>query len=605
MSDKDALPPRTVRYRRRTVRVVKATVMRAPASTPRTGEPTDTATPETSTTPRPATDEPVGRLTTDGATDRSTPPSAPAAGPAADPPPAAPPAAPVPVPYPGWSGGQVPAVPPDFLARHWPGPGRTAPPAALAAVGTAGLVAAASLPLDRPGVGWLCTGLAAAAATSVVARRAPAGSLTFGAKARRIAWGTATLALLAVGLIRAAGWLFALCVLAALVTGSLTVGGGTTVAGMIRGALAVPLAALRALPWGFRGLVALRGGTTPVSAVRLVTTAAVSLALLGIFGGLFASADAAFARVVADLLPDISILTVFRWGFVFTVVGLGTLGAAYLVSAPPNLDGDGGKRRARLRRVEWVLPVGLLVLLFGGFVLVQLTVLFGGATHVLRTMDLTYAEYARSGFWQLLFVTALTLPVLGAAARWAPRDTRADRVLIRALLGGLAALTLVVVASALYRMHVYEQAYGFTRLRLSVQAVEVWLGGVFLMVLAAGVRLRARWLPQAVAASAVAVLLGLAALNPDRFIADRNIDRYRAGGRLDVSYLAHLSADAVPALERLDGPQRDCAQRLLIHDLREDPDDWRGFNLSRAAARDILAGRSSAPEIPCWRLPAR
>lgn len=597
MSDTpDAPLPRSVRHRRRTVRVVKATVTRAAVGKPSTGGATDTSTTDTPTTDRPTTDEP---------TDRPTAASAPATGPTAAPPPAAPPGVPAPPPYPGWPGGQVPAVPPGFLARHWPGPGRTAPPAALAAVGAAGLVAAASLPLDRPGVGWLCTGLAAAAATSVVARRAPAGSPTFGAKVRRIAWGTATLALLAVGLFRAAGWLFVLCVLTALVTGSLTVGGGTTVAGMIRGALAVPFAALRALPWGFRGLAALRGGTTAVSAVRLVTTAAVSLVLLGIFGGLFVSADAAFARVVADLLPDISILTVFRWGFVFTVVGLGTLGAAYLVSAPPNLDGAGGKRRVRLRRVEWALPVGLLVLLFSGFVLVQLTVLFGGATHVLRTMDLTYAEYARSGFWQLLFVTALTLPVLGAAARWAPRDTRSDRVLIRALLGALAALTLVVVASALYRMHVYEQAYGFTRLRLFVQAVEVWLGGVFLMVLAAGVRLRARWLPQAVAASAVAVLLGLAVLNPDRFIADRNIDRYRAGGRLDVSYLASLSADAVPALERLDGPQRDCAHRLLIHDLRDNPDDWRGFNLSRALARDILAGRSPAPDLACSRFPTR
>ena len=174
-------------------------------------------------------------------------PAAPTTGPAA--PATGVPAAPA---QPGWPGGQVPAAPPGFFARHWPGPGRTAPPVALAAVGVTGLVAAASLPLDRPGIGWLCTGLAAAAATSVVARRASASPLSIGAKLRRVAWGTATLALLAVGLFRAAGWLFTLCVLTALVTGSLAVGGGTTVAGMVRGAFAVPLAALRALPWGRR-----------------------------------------------------------------------------------------------------------------------------------------------------------------------------------------------------------------------------------------------------------------------------------------------------------------------------------------------------------------
>jgi hypothetical protein len=60
---------------------------------------------------------------------------------------------------------------------------------------------------------------------------------------------------------------------------------------------------------------------------------------------------------------------------------------------------------------------------------------------VLHTDGLTYAEYARSGFWQLSFVTALTLVVLAGAARWAPRAEPADRSLIRVVLGALAALT--------------------------------------------------------------------------------------------------------------------------------------------------------------------
>ena len=47
---------------------------------------------------------------------------------------------------------------------------------------------------------------------------------------------------------------------------------------------------------------------------------------------------------------------------------------------------------------------------------------------MLDTDGLTYADYARGGFWQLLVVTGLTLVVLAGAARWAPRDTRADRV---------------------------------------------------------------------------------------------------------------------------------------------------------------------------------
>jgi hypothetical protein len=187
-------------------------------------------------------------------------------------------------------------------------------------------------------------------------------------------------------------------------------------------------------------------------------------------------------------------------------------------------------------------------------------------------------------------VTALTLVVIMSAARWAPRDTGTDRLLIRALLGGLAVLTLVIVASALYRMRVYEEAYGFTRLRVFVSTVELWLGAVFIMVLVAGVRLAAGWLPRAISASAMVALFGLAVLNPDRFIADRNIDRYTETGRLDTYYLRTLSADAVPALDRLPAGARECALVDLADELSA-PDGWQDYNLARTQARHLLADR--------------
>src|SRR5205814_1614835 len=92
---------------------------------------------------------------------------------------------------------------------------------------------------------------------------------------------------------------------------------------------------------------------------------------------------------------------------------------------------------------------------------------------------------------------------------WSPHVEAADTV--RALLrAGLAVLTLVIVAAALRRMALYEQAYGWTRLRVLVGAVELWLGLLFVLVLVAGVRLRAGWLPRAVAGTAAAGLLAVA-----------------------------------------------------------------------------------------------
>ncbi|GAA4678770.1 hypothetical protein Prum_043310 [Phytohabitans rumicis] len=445
----------------------------------------------------------------------------------------------------------------------------------LGAAAVTGVVAAASVPLDRPGVGWMVTGLAGTAALLTVSRRL------------RPLWTAATVALLGVGTFRAAGWLFALCLLTALVTASLAVVRGRSVPALLAAAHAVPVAALRALPWTAGGVAALARARQGSSSVRTGAAVGVSALLLVVFGGLFASADAAFAELAGRVLPDLAVPTIFRWVFVFGGTAAGLLGAAYLLAAPPDLAGLERPAKARVHRLEWTLPLTVLNAVFAVFVAVQLTVLFGGAKHVLSTAGLTFAEYARRGFWQLLVVTALTLGVLALGARWAPQERRADRILVRALLGTLAGLCLVIVASALYRMHTYEEAYGFTRLRVLVSVCELWLGAILVMVLVAVVRLRASWLPQAVVGSAVAALIGLAALNPDHFIADRNVTRYEQTEKIDVAYLSGLSADAAPALDRLPAPLRGCALGNVSDDLAEDH-DWRQWNLARSRARAVL-----------------
>ena len=159
---------------------------------------------------------------------------------------------------------------------------------------------------------------------------------------------------------------------------------------------------------------------------------------------------------------------------------------------------------------------------------------FGGHDYLQRTTGLTYADYVHQGFGQLTVATALTLLVIWAAARKAPRATSEDRRWLRGSLGLLCLQTLVVVGSALHRMSLYQDAYGFTRLRLLVDVFEGWLGC---------------WCwPRSWAASGCGppgcrasrcvsgsvALLGLAAVNPDAWIASHNLDRYAETGRVDL-----------------------------------------------------------------------
>ncbi len=507
---------------------------------------------------------------------------APATAPA-DAPAAVPPAANLPAPMP-------PARPPVEFWRGWPGPKSPPGAAALAALGAGAAIAATTLPVDRPGLGWLLAGVAAAAAVAVAVGRPETRRPGF------IGWTLATVLLLGVGTVRAAEWLFALCALAACVTAALALVDARSARAMVMGLLAPIPATLRALPWTYRGARAFQQRNGNRQAGRALAVAAASAVLLLVFGALFASADIAFGELVEQVLPSVSGSFVARLLVLFPVLAGVLAGAAFLRAAPPNLTKLTGPARRHLRAIEWAVPVGLLVLLFLTFVIVQLTVLFGGTRHVLGPDGPTFAEYARGGFWQLLLVTGLTLLVIAAAGRWAPRESVGERVLIRTLLGALAALTLVIVASALYRMQVYQQAYGYTRLRVFVFAVEIALGVVFLLVIAAGVRLKAGWLPQSVVAVGVLTLLGLAVLNPDRFVADRNIDRYQASDRIDLHYLSRLSADAVPALDRLTGDDRSCALWTISVDLANAQDGWRDLNAAREQARDLLTAR---PPSPC------
>ena len=108
-----------------------------------------------------------------------------------------------------------------------------------------------------------------------------------------------------------------------------------------------------------------------------------------------------------------------------------------------------------------------------------------------------------------------------------------------------------------------------------------------MLVLAAGASRRARWLPRAVVALSAAGMLAFAVSDPDRRIADHNVDRFERTGRIDTSLLRNLSADAAPALMRLPPDLMACTTHRMRFDAAT-PDGLAGFNAGRARARRVL-----------------
>jgi hypothetical protein len=427
----------------------------------------------------------------------------------------------------------------------------------------AGLLAAAVLPGAPPGIGVTVVALLVAATAATTARRSRDLTL-FGAPALVLASFPAFLD---------ARWIVLVDLLAAWVFATLAVGGPRLVA------LLAPLASIPQVPAllpesSSRAAPALRG-------LVIGTILAIP------FAALFLTADAAFASI-ADDTPRPNLESFPGRLLAFTAVLLGALGLALAGRLRPK-DRAPGRRRG-LALLEWALPLGILDALFLAFVAVQVTVLFGGHDHVLRTSGLTYAEYARQGFWQLLAAAALTLVVVKGAAVFARPRTRTERLLLRGLLGLLGVLTIVIVASALHRLRLYESAFGLTRPRLAAEAFALWLAGTFALLLLLGALRRAAIFPRAVLAWAAVALIGFSIANPDARIAERNVDRWRETGRIDLRYVSGLSADAAPALSRLPAPLRDEALAEIAEGLsREEP--WSSANLSRRHARDLLEER--------------
>ena len=339
----------------------------------------------------------------------------------------------------------------------------------------------------------------------------------------------------------------------------------------------------------------LLAGRRPGTSARASRAAAVARGLLLaapvalVLGLLLSSADPVFASYLR--LPDLSDLLLHA--FLLAVGAWAAAGLLRTASAAAFDVHPGGRRF--LGRVEATTVLGGMVVVFAGFAASQVVTALGGADHVLRTADLTYAEYARQGFFQLLAAAAITLAVL-VGLRAAVVEV-SPRFVVLSL--AAVALTLVLVGVAVRRLGLYEQAYGLTLARLFAVLFAVWIGGVFVLLglSLAGVGGDRAWFVPAVVAFGLAGLLVVNVANPEALIVRRNVERLAGTERFDAWTIGRLSDDAVPALvdalPRL--PPADAAAVLdaVCAGDRHPTGGFWAANASRAAAAE--ARRSACP----------
>lgn len=280
----------------------------------------------------------------------------------------------------------------------------------------------------------------------------------------------------------------------------------------------------------------------------------VAIPVLLLFLFLFMGADAIFAEWIGNIFdPEFDsawfpkfIRAAVLWMFLSSFL--------YILISDKHELMDKAASAIKIDNITSAIVLGSVNVLFLIFVFFQLRYLFGDADYLLE-QGTTFAEYARSGFFELSWVIAFAGVLIGIVY-WSMSHHKNSRIvnILQVLLGLQVG---VVAISALERMNLYQEAYGYTVLRLRVE----WFIYFVLVLLAFSIvaivaQFRFKRFFHSVLVMGLTALVLVFSVNVDYMIAKQNVDHYLESesedATLDIRYLDQLSVDVLPVFLEYD-----------------------------------------------------
>jgi len=289
----------------------------------------------------------------------------------------------------------------------------------------------------------------------------------------------------------------------------------------------------------------------------------IALPVLIVFISLFSSADLIFQDKLGHLMDwlrneSLKDITSRFWStLAFAIVASAGIWLAFNNDArKAKIEPDKALWKPFLGMTETSIVLISVNLLFAFFLAIQFKYFFAGEANISST-GFTYAEYARKGFVELLFVASLAGLLYYSLASCTRRESPKQRNTFAILGGLLLAQVMVVLVSAHQRILLYTTRFGQTEIRLVPKIFIYFLAAILISLAVMEWRKQFKRLALVLLAALTLFSLTLAVVNIDSSIARTNIKRALAGDDLDYDLLVNrLSNDAVPYLyEVLDSRQ--------------------------------------------------
>lgn len=212
---------------------------------------------------------------------------------------------------------------------------------------------------------------------------------------------------------------------------------------------------------------------------------------------------------------------------------------------------------------------------------------------IIRDENINYANYARQGFFQLMIISVINLIMILIAKRKDYKDNNYTNKMCLFMIF----FTFILIITSAIRMYFYEQAYGYTFLRLAVY-IALFTEVILLIPTILYVLNKKKHLIKTYFSIIVTIYVIINLVNIDNIIVSRNVTRYLETGKIDMAYIENSTGtDAVKQIIRILESDKDengtkqIASIYLINtyeDLKNENTDFRDFNISKAIAKYLI-----------------